>query len=72
MTNKYCKVCEALIPEKRVQLGYRDTCVEHSSTFKYVGFVAGSGEAEYEVSIVKDPETAQHMQKLCEARGAMA
>lgn len=69
--NKYCKVCEALIPEKRVKLGYADTCVEHSKTFKYVGFVAGTGEAEYEVSIVKDPETAEHMQKLCEARGAV-
>ncbi len=69
---KYCKVCDKPIPEARVKLGYTNTCVEHSSTFKYVGFVAGTGEAEYEVSIVKDPETAQHMQKLCEARGAVS
>ncbi len=71
MIKKYCKVCDAPIPEGRVKLGYTKTCVEHSDSFKYVGFVAGTGEAEYEVSIVKDPETAQHMQKLCEARGAV-
>lgn len=68
---KYCKVCEKQIPEGRIKLGYTKTCVEHSEAFKYVGFVAGTGEAEYEVSIVKDPETASHMQKLCEARGAV-
>ena len=66
---KYCKVCETLIPEKRVELGYKDTCVEHSSTFKYVGFVAGANKVDYEISIVKDKETAQHMQRLLETRG---
>lgn len=67
---KFCKVCQQEIPEKRVALGYTDTCVNHSNTFKYVGFVAGSGKADYEISIVKDPETAEHMQKLVEMRGA--
>jgi len=68
----YCKVCDKEIPEKRAALGYTTTCVEHSETFKYVGFVAASGKTDYEVSIVKDPETAVHMQKLIESRGAFA
>ena len=67
---KYCKVCQGLIPEARVKLGYSKTCVDHSNAFKYVGFVAGTNKVDYEISIVRDPETAIHMQKLSEARGA--
>lgn len=66
----HCKVCQKAIPEKRVELGYTNTCVEHSSTFKYVGFVAASGKCDYEVSIVRSKETAEHMQRLVETRGA--
>jgi len=67
---KYCKVCNQPIPERRVKLGYSDTCVEHSNAFKYVGFVAGSGKVNYEVNVVRDKETAEHMQRLLETRGA--
>jgi hypothetical protein len=67
---KFCKVCSKAIPEKRVQLGYPDTCVDHSNTFRYVGFVAGANKVDYEISIVRDRETADHMQRLSEARGA--
>jgi hypothetical protein len=67
---KFCKVCSKAIPERRVQLGYSDTCVNHSNTFKYVGFVAGTNKVDYEISIVRDLETAVHMQKLTESRGA--
>ena len=67
---KYCKVCQVVIPEARVKLGYADTCVEHSNTFKYVGFIAGANKVDYEVSIVRDLETAEHMQRLFEMRGA--
>ena len=67
---KYCKVCQELIPEARVKLGYSETCVEHSNAFKYVGFVSGTNKVDYEISIVRDPETAMHMQKLTESRGA--
>lgn len=66
---KLCKVCQKVIPEKRVSLGYEDTCVDHSETFKYVGFVAGASKTEYQVSIVKDRDTAQHMKELYERRG---
>ncbi len=67
---KYCKVCSKVIPEKRVQLGYSDTCVDHSNVFKYVGFVSGTNKVDYEISIVRDRETANHMQHLSEMRGA--
>jgi len=68
--SKYCKVCQQAIPERRVKLGYTDTCVEHSNAFKYVGVVAASGKCDYEISIIRDRETADHMQKLMESRGA--
>lgn len=67
---KYCKVCDKAIPEGRVKLGYTDTCVDHSKTFKYVGFVAGRGKVDYEINVVRDQETAEHMQRLLETRGA--
>jgi hypothetical protein len=67
---KYCRVCQTVIPEGRVKLGYTETCVEHSNAFKYVGFIAGANKVDYEVSIVRDSETAEHMQKLFEMRGA--
>jgi hypothetical protein len=67
---KYCKVCNNPIPEGRVKLGYTDTCVEHSNAFKYVGFVAGNGKVDYEINVVRNEETAKHMQRLLETRGA--
>jgi len=67
---KYCKVCNNPIPEGRVKLGYNDTCVKHSNAFKYVGFVAGTGKVDYEVNVVRNEETAKHMQRLLETRGA--
>lgn len=67
---KYCKVCQKEIPMARVKLGYTDTCVDHSSTFKYIGFVSGMNKMDYDISIVRDEETAEHMKKLYEMRGA--
>lgn len=66
----YCKVCQKPIHERRVKLGYTNTCVEHSAAFKYVGFVAASSKSDYEISIARSKETAEHMQRLVETRGA--
>ncbi len=66
---KYCKVCNKEIPQKRVELGYRDTCVEHSNVFKYVAFVAAEGKTDYAVSIIRDEQTAEHMEQLLMTRG---
>lgn len=68
--SKYCKVCDKLIPEKRVALGYTTTCVEHSDTYRYTGVVSASGKTDYQVSIIRDEETAKHMEQLILARGA--
>jgi hypothetical protein len=68
--SKYCKVCQELIPEARVKLGYSETCTAHSNAFKYQAFVAGANKVDYEISIIRDRETAEHMQRLSEMRGA--
>jgi hypothetical protein len=67
--NHYCKVCDKRIPEGRVKLGYTTRCVEHSDTYRYTGFVAAAGKTDYEVSIIRDAETAQHMELLAMTRG---
>tara|TARA_R110000868_G_scaffold337854_1_gene598666 strand:+ start:164 stop:373 length:210 start_codon:yes stop_codon:yes gene_type:complete len=65
----YCRVCQEPIHPKRVELGYKNTCVNHSDASKYAGFVSGAGKVDYEISIVRDPETAKYMQKLLQTRG---
>jgi hypothetical protein len=66
---KYCKVCNKEIPQKRVELGFKETCVEHSNVFKYVAFVAAEGKTDYAISIIRDEETAEHMEQLLMTRG---
>lgn len=60
----YCKECGREIPQKRVELGYQDTCVNHSEAVKYTGFYIQEDMDCYEIQIVKNPEIAEHMQKL--------
>lgn len=64
MIKSYCKVCQSEIPQKRVELGYGDTCVNHSSAQRYTGIIASSGKSDYEIAIVKDPEQARHLVEL--------
>jgi hypothetical protein len=64
-----CKVCGATIPERRVKLGYKDTCVNHSTQQKYTGIVSAVGKTDYEVVIVKDPEVARHLVSLSNTYG---
>ena len=68
---KYCKVCSKEIPFKRVQLGYTDTCVEHSDVFKYTSVTTASGKTDYSICILRDLETAKHMQQLLMTRGVL-
>lgn len=60
----YCKVCQTEIPSKRVELGYKDTCVNHSSAQRYSGVIAATGKSDYELAIVKDIEQAKHIAQL--------
>lgn len=64
MNKKYCKVCQELIPEGRVKLGYHNTCVKHSKTERYTGVIAADGKTDYEIHIIKDPELAKHLTEL--------
>ncbi len=61
---KYCKVCDVEIHPKRVALGYRDTCVNHSLTEKYTGHITETCSETYEVVVIKNPETAKELRRL--------
>ena len=65
-----CKVCGVSIPERRVKLGYKDTCVNHSTQQRYTGLVSAVGKTDYEVVIVKDPEVAKHLVSLSNIYGS--
>ena len=65
----FCKVCASPIPQKRVELGYRSTCVNHSSTERYSGLVVADAKATTWTQIVKDPETARYLSSLTSTRG---
>ena len=67
--SKYCKVCDEQIPEKRVALGYADTCVNHSDVYRYTSVVSANGKTDYQLSIIRDAETAKHMEQLMLTRG---
>jgi hypothetical protein len=63
----YCKVCNNPIHPKRAQLGYKDTCVEHSDTKKFVGLIVTEGRESEEVSsiqVIRDPKLAQELSRL--------
>jgi hypothetical protein len=66
---RLCKVCNAPIHPKRVELGYKDTCVEHSQASKYSGFTATSAKDTREVQIIKDPEVARRLHELDQTKG---
>ena len=65
----YCKICSSVIPQKRVELGYRTTCVEHSSAQRYTGLNVADAKATNWIQVVKDPETAKYISSLSRTRG---
>ena len=64
-----CKVCKEVIPAKRVELGYADTCVKHSTTAKFTGHVVADQKSTTWLDVIRDPKVGQHIQKLSETRG---
>jgi hypothetical protein len=63
----YCKVCDTAIHPKRVELGYRTTCVNHSEAKKFVGLIVTEGKESEEVSsiqVIRDPSLAQEIERL--------
>jgi len=67
--SRFCKVCEVEINPRRVALGYKDTCPEHSTASRYVGLVVAEGKTDYEVQILRDPETIRDVYRLSSYRG---
>ena len=65
----FCKVCRTPIPVKRVELGYKDTCVNHSTTSRFSGHVVADHKSTTWINIIRDPETAKQVAKLNETRG---
>ena len=59
-----CKVCDEEINPKRVALGYKTTCLMHSTAEKYTGIISATNKSDYEMTIVKDPELAKHLKSL--------
>lgn len=65
----YCKVCSEPIHERRVALGYKTTCVTHSSSQRYSGNIVADAKATTWIQVVKDPEVAQQLTQLSRNRG---
>ena len=59
-----CKVCQEEIHPKRVALGYKTTCLKHSTAEKYSGIISATGKSDYELNIIKDPELARQLKEL--------
>lgn len=66
---KYCKICSSPIPQKRVDLGYKTTCVQHSSTERYTGLNVADAKSTTWMQVIKDPETARYIHSLDTTRG---
>lgn len=63
----YCKVCNTVIHPKRVQLGYKDTCVNHSETKKFMGLIVTEGKESEEVSsiqVIRNPKMMEELDRL--------
>jgi hypothetical protein len=60
----YCLQCGKEIPLKRAKLGYTETCVDHSESKRYSGFIIEEDKECYEIHVVKDHEIAEQLQKL--------
>jgi hypothetical protein len=63
----YCKVCNTVIHPKRVKLGYKDTCVNHSEAVKFTGLLTTDGKEGEEVSsiqVIRDPNLAREIERL--------
>jgi hypothetical protein len=68
----YCKVCNTEIHPKRAQLGYKDTCVNHSEAKRFVGLIVTEGKESEEVSsiqVIRDPKIVEELDRLRSSSG---
>ncbi len=66
---KTCKVCHTVIHPKRVALGYKDTCVNHSSAQKFTGIVVADGKTGDSIQVIRDPEVGKQLMQLSNVYG---
>jgi hypothetical protein len=45
-------------------MGYKTTCVDHSTAERYTGIVAAGSKNDFEVHVIKDPEVAKKLVEL--------
>jgi hypothetical protein len=60
-----CKVCGEAIHPKRAELGYKDTCVKHSTAERFTAAISTINmEGDTEISIIRDPKVAEELEQL--------
>lgn len=59
-----CKVCQEEIHPRRVALGFKTTCIKHSTAERYTGIISATGKTDYALNIIKDPELAKQLKEL--------
>ena len=59
-----CKICNKDIHPKRIELGYVETCVEHSNTERYTGRITETDIETYEIQVIRDPKVAKELRRL--------
>jgi len=60
-----CKVCGEIIHPKRVELGYKETCVKHSTAERFTAAISTVNmEGDTEISIIRDPRVAERLEQL--------
>ena len=64
-----CKVCQEEIHPLRVKMGYKTTCVKHSTSERYTGFVVTDGKTADAIQIIKDPEIGRQLVEMSNVYG---
>jgi hypothetical protein len=68
-----CKVCKVSIHPKRVSLGYKDTCPQHSTVSKYTGHLLVEGNTIEDVmstmEVIKDSKIAKEIERNYKSLG---
>lgn len=60
-----CKVCNEQIHPKRVELGYKETCVKHSTAERFTAAISTVNmEGDTEIDIIRDPKIAERIEQL--------
>jgi len=62
-------VCQEDIHPLRAKMGYKTTCVKHSTSEKYTGFVVTDNKTADSIQIIKDPEIGKKLMEMSNVYG---